>query len=199
MCQISLALEPSLHWKGRNKAKLVHKTQMILHRPTVWFICTHMYIQRMDSGYSKYWPIFTSYQTLKIINKQHMLTLTISAANSFSWILSIFDIGLKRAITNQYSILFLLKSWIIKCWILHIYFMLIQQTEVFLLHCVWHEYLVDIVIFSQFCWHFDIFWELGIRAAWHNSLNCPWCLYFIKLRYPTAENSFQNVNIIAAD
>ena len=122
MCQISLALEPSSHWKGRNKAKLVHKTQMILHRPTVWFICTHMYIQRMDSGYSKYWPIFTSYQTLKIINKQHMLTLTIPAANSFSWILSIFDIGLKRAITNQYSILFLLKSWIIKCWILHIYF-----------------------------------------------------------------------------
>ena len=80
--------------------------KLILHRPTVWFICTHMYIQRMDSGYSKYWPIFTSYQTLKIINKQHMLTLTIPAANSFSWILSIFDIGLKRAITNQYSILF---------------------------------------------------------------------------------------------
>ena len=106
MCQISLALEPSLHWKGRNKAKLVHKTQMILHRPAVWFICTHMNVQRMDSGYSKYWPIFTSYQTLKIINKQHMLTLTIPAANSFSWILSIFDIGLKRAITNQYSILF---------------------------------------------------------------------------------------------
>ena len=106
MCQISLAIEPSSHWKGRNKAKLVHKTQMILHRPTVWFICTQMYIQRMDSGYSKYWPIFTSYQTLKIINKQHMLTLTIPAANSFSWILSIFDIGLKRAIINQYSILF---------------------------------------------------------------------------------------------
>ena len=110
MCQISLAIEPSSHWKGRNKAKLVHKTQMILHRPTVWFICTHNYIQRMDSGYSKYWPIFTSYQTLKIINKQHMLTLTIPAANSFSWILSIFDIGLKRAITNQYSILFLSKK-----------------------------------------------------------------------------------------
>ena len=121
MSQISLlALEPSSHWKGRNKAKLVHKTQMILHRPAVWFICTHMNVQRMDSGYSKNWPIFTSYQTLKIINKQHMLTLTIPAANSFSWILSIFDIGLKRAITNQYSILFLLKSWIIKCWILHI-------------------------------------------------------------------------------
>ena len=67
MSQISLlALEPSSHWKGRNKAKLVHKTQ-ITHHPIVWFIFTHMYIQRMDSGYSKYWPIFTSSRLWRLL------------------------------------------------------------------------------------------------------------------------------------